>query len=55
MEANVNDLVVFILHPTVDEFRERTSRKSIQLFREKQLIAEDEETGGYEEFVANWS
>ena len=51
MEANVNDLVVFIIHPTIDEFMQRTGRKTIQLFREKQLIGEDEETGGYEEFV----
>ncbi|RPB28511.1 hypothetical protein L211DRAFT_777730 [Terfezia boudieri ATCC MYA-4762] len=51
MEANVNDLVVFIIHPTIDEFRQRTGRKTIQLFREKQLMAEDEETGEYEEFV----
>lgn len=51
MEANVNDLVLFIIHPTIDEFMQRTGRKTIQLFREKQLMAEDEETGGYEEFV----
>ena len=41
----------FIQLSTVDEFRERTDRKGIQLFREKQLIAEDKETGGCEELV----
>lgn len=51
MDTNVNDLVLFIIIPTIDEFMQRAGRNDIQLFRKKQLMAEDEETGGYEEFM----
>ncbi|KAF8416978.1 hypothetical protein EV426DRAFT_721537 [Tirmania nivea] len=43
METNVNDLAVFIIIPIIDEFMQRAGRDTLQLFREKQLIPEDEE------------
>lgn len=50
MESNTNDLVLFIIVPTIDEFIEQTGRDMVRLFREKQVVSEDGETGGYEEF-----
>jgi len=50
-EPNVNDLVLFIIAPILDDFKSRTGRKKLRLFREKRIIAEDLETGGDEEFV----
>ena len=51
MEPNANDLALFIIIPTIDGFIERTGRDTIHLFREKQVVSQDRETGGYEEFV----
>ena len=51
MEANVNDLVLFIITPVIYEFKYRTGRKGIKLFRKKKITSEDSKTGGYEEFV----
>jgi len=42
-ESNANDLVLFIIVPTLDEFIEQTGRDMVQLFREKQLASEDGE------------
>jgi len=50
-EPNANDLALFIIIPITYEFIEQTGRNTIQLFREKQVMSEDGETGGYEEFV----
>ncbi|KAG0635652.1 hypothetical protein HOY80DRAFT_1024944 [Tuber brumale] len=49
-EANINDLVFAILAPIVTDFRRKTGR-DICLLREKQIIAVDSKTYGYEEFV----
>ncbi|KAF8472134.1 hypothetical protein BDZ91DRAFT_717287 [Kalaharituber pfeilii] len=51
VEANANDLVLFIIVPTIDEFIKTTGRETVQLFREKQVVSGDGETGEYEEFV----
>ncbi|KAL7276076.1 hypothetical protein RUND412_000962 [Rhizina undulata] len=51
MEANVNDLVLLIILPIIYDFRCRTGRKKVKLFREKQVVSEDSVTGGYEEFI----
>ena len=51
MEANVNDLVLFIIAPIIYEFKRRTGRKKVKLHREKKIISGDSKTGGYEEFV----
>ena len=50
-EENVKDLVLFILAPILQDFRRRTGRSFVKLFREKQLLSTDTETGGFEEFV----
>ena len=39
--------VLFILAPTLQDFRRRT----VKLFKEKQPLSTDTETGGFEEFV----
>ncbi|KAF8468149.1 hypothetical protein BDZ91DRAFT_721991 [Kalaharituber pfeilii] len=49
-EANINDLVYIIINPIISDFRRRTKR-NIRLRREKEIIAADNMTGGYEEFV----
>ena len=50
-EGNVNDLVYGIIGPVLASFIRITGRKSIQLWREKEIISVDGETGGTEEFV----
>lgn len=50
-EANVNDLVLLIISPILDEFICRTGRHKVRLARGKQIISEGSDTGGYEEFV----
>ncbi|KAF8429509.1 hypothetical protein EV426DRAFT_123779 [Tirmania nivea] len=45
-EPNANDLAMFIIIPTIDEFIEQTGRD-----RGKKVVSVDGETGGYEEFV----
>ena len=52
-EASVSDLVLFIIAPIIHEFRRRTGRRYVKLFREKQLVSSDNETGGFEEFVVD--
>ena len=49
-ESNVNDLVHYIIGPIISDFRRKTGR-NIRLRREKEIVAVDSETGGYEEFV----
>ena len=49
-EANVNDLVLFILGAIVYKVRRKTGR-DISIMREKELVSVDGETGGKEEFV----
>ncbi|RPA92424.1 hypothetical protein L873DRAFT_1817612, partial [Choiromyces venosus 120613-1] len=49
-EANVNDLVLLIILPILTAFRRKTGR-NLYLQREKEIIAADSETGGYQEFV----
>ncbi|KAF8466159.1 hypothetical protein BDZ91DRAFT_725638 [Kalaharituber pfeilii] len=51
MESNVNDLVLLIILPIIQEFKRKTGRKTVKLFREKQIISTDLQTGGYEDFV----
>ncbi|RPB12832.1 hypothetical protein P167DRAFT_605425 [Morchella conica CCBAS932] len=52
-EANINDLVFAILAPIMSDFRHKRKRSgtSMMLFREKEIISVDSETGGTEEFV----
>lgn len=49
-EANINDLVLYIIGPVLSDFKSETGR-NILLRREKELISPDAQTGGYEEFV----
>ncbi|KAI5839539.1 hypothetical protein DFP73DRAFT_587459 [Morchella snyderi] len=49
-EANISDLVLYIIGPILTDFRRTTGRK-IRLAREKEIASTDSETGGYEEFV----
>ncbi|RPB22817.1 hypothetical protein L211DRAFT_826286 [Terfezia boudieri ATCC MYA-4762] len=51
MEPNVNELVYSIISPIIYEFRHKTGREDVKLFREKPIISTDLETGGFEEFV----
>lgn len=44
-ESNISDLVLFIIAPILDDFKSRTGRNRLRLFREKRIIAEDSETG----------
>ena len=50
-EASINDLVFSTISPILRDFIRRTGRKGIQLRRVKQIVATDEEAGGFEEFV----
>jgi len=50
-EPNINDLVLFIIAPILDDFKSRTGRSKLRLFREKQIVTEDSGTGGDEVFV----
>ena len=49
-EANINDLVIFTIHPILRHFRQETGR-DLRLRREKEIVSVDSETGGMEEFV----
>ncbi|RPA94610.1 hypothetical protein L873DRAFT_1814168 [Choiromyces venosus 120613-1] len=49
-EANVNDLVLLIILPVFSIFRRETGR-DLMLRREKEIIAVDLETRGFQEFV----
>ena len=48
-EASVNDLVLLILTPIIEEFIVMTGCYKVRLLREKQIVSEDKQTG--EEFV----
>lgn len=50
-EASINDLVYATISPILDDFIRMTGRESIRLRREKEIVSEDGETGGTEEFV----
>lgn len=50
-EGSVNDLVLLIISPIIEEFIDTTGRYKVRLLREKQIVSEDEQTSGYEEFV----
>ncbi|KAG0138697.1 hypothetical protein HOY82DRAFT_544583 [Tuber indicum] len=52
-EANINDLLFSILTPIVADFRGKTGR-DICLLREKQIIAPDSRTQGYQKFVLKY-
>jgi len=49
-EANVNDLVIFIIAPILAAFRRETGRE-IYLHREKDIVSIDKKFHGYEAFV----
>ncbi|KAA8898902.1 hypothetical protein FN846DRAFT_194803 [Sphaerosporella brunnea] len=49
-EANVNDLVHYIIGPIISDFKRKTGRK-VFLLREKEMVSTNGETGGYEEFL----
>jgi len=49
--ASISDLVFASIVPVIYDFRLKTGRDSIQLLREKEVVAADGETGGLEEFV----
>ena len=49
-EANISDLVLYIIGPIMSGAKSHTGRK-IRLRREKEIISTDFETGGREEFV----
>ena len=50
-EGNVNDLALLIILPVIDDFMLRTGRDKVRLTREKQIVTDDLEMGGAEEFV----
>ncbi|RPB21771.1 hypothetical protein L211DRAFT_789832, partial [Terfezia boudieri ATCC MYA-4762] len=54
-EANINDLVYTLIVPIISSYRRQTCRKSLQLQRERQIIAvgsePEAEAGGVEEFA----
>lgn len=50
-EANVTDLVLYIIGPIISDFRRSKKGRDILLQREKEIIAKDSEAGGMEEFV----
>ncbi|KAF8419541.1 hypothetical protein EV426DRAFT_676743 [Tirmania nivea] len=54
-EANINDLVYATIVPIIPGFRRKTCRKSLQLQKEREIIAvgseSEAEAGGVEEFV----
>ena len=50
-EASVNDLVLLIISPNIEAFIDTTGRCKVRLLGEKQIVSEDGQTGGYEEFV----
>ncbi|KAA8897860.1 hypothetical protein FN846DRAFT_224806 [Sphaerosporella brunnea] len=49
-EANVSDLVLHIISPVLANFKRTTGRK-VALLREKEILSQDGEPGGYEEYV----
>ncbi|KAL7271813.1 hypothetical protein RUND412_005401 [Rhizina undulata] len=49
-EANINDLVIFIMHPSLRYFKRQTGR-DLRLRREKEIITVNSETGDMEKFV----
>jgi len=49
-EANISDLVLFIISPIISDFKRKTGRK-VSLLREEEVLSRDGETSGYEEFV----
>ena len=49
-EANVSDLLVYIIGPILASFRRNTGRP-VRLHREKEIVVVDNEMGGKEEFV----
>ena len=51
MEANITDLVLFIISPIIEDFIHKTGQDTVRLAREKKIISVDTKTGGYEEFV----
>ncbi|KAF8416251.1 hypothetical protein EV426DRAFT_578791 [Tirmania nivea] len=50
-EANVCDLVLPTILPVLYDFKEKAPRKRVTVMREKQVVSEDSEVGGFEEFV----
>ena len=50
-ESNMNDLVYATISPILIDFKHTMGRNSIQLLREKEIIATDSQTGGKEEFI----
>ncbi|KAF8538493.1 hypothetical protein BDD12DRAFT_152826 [Trichophaea hybrida] len=51
-EANVSDLVHYIIGPIISDFKRKTGRK-VFLLRENEMLSQDCEMGGYEEFVVD--
>ena len=47
----MNDYCLVVQEPVIDDFMLRTGRNKILLTREKQIVADDLETGGAEEFI----
>ena len=50
-QANINDLVLYIIGPILFYFMRKTGQNGIRLSREKEIISVDAQTGGNEEFV----
>ena len=50
-EANVYDIVTLVLLSILSDFKHKSKRGGIKLYREKEIVSVDEETGGMEEFV----
>ncbi|KAF8428711.1 hypothetical protein EV426DRAFT_711384 [Tirmania nivea] len=50
-EASISDLIYATISPILSDFIRKTGRKDLVLRSEKEIIATDKETGGYEEFV----
>jgi len=50
-ESSVNNLIYSVIGPIIRNFIRTTGRRSIQLQTEKEIVSEDGETGGREEFA----
>jgi len=50
-ESTVYDIVTAVLLPTLSDFKHKSQRGDMKLYKEKGILSVDEETGGKEEFV----
>ena len=46
-----SELVLLFTSPIIEEFIDTTGRSKVRLLGEKQIVSEDEQIGGYGEFI----